>query len=130
MTEHDALKAAKTLQEYCQSITVDCAGCIFNKHDINGMFWKGCLIDDPDHLPETWELEKIQDEVEKEERERFEKDITCPYDSEKCVYAPYPHPTPCSSCKRYKGRSDFISQEEIDGVLADLHEIDRRGEQK
>lgn len=126
MTEHDALKAAKTLQEYCQSITVDCAGCIFNKHDIHGMFWKGCTLNDPDHLPETWELEKIQDKVEQEEQEQFIKDITCPYDNEKCVFSPYPRPTSCSPCKRFKKRSDFISQEEIDGVLADLHEIDRQ----
>ena len=61
MTKNErALKAAETIRKYCQSISIDCAGCIFNKHDLNSMFWKGCILNDPDHLPETWELEKIE----------------------------------------------------------------------
>ena len=109
---------AKQMCRYCINLVV--GNGIYCKHDIHGMFWKGCTLNDPDHLPETWELEKIQDKVEQEEQEQFIKDITCPYDNEKCVFSPYPHPTSCSPCKRFKGRSDFIAQEEIDGVLADL----------
>lgn len=56
MTKNErALKAAETIRKYCQSISIDCEGCIFNK--------KGCMLNDPDHLPETWELEKIGKEL-------------------------------------------------------------------
>ena len=58
MTKPDktALKAAETIREYCQSIVSDvdgyvCVGCIFDEH--------GCILNDPNHLPETWELERI-----------------------------------------------------------------------
>ena len=64
ITKERALVCAETIRKYCQSITVDCAGCIFDKHDPNGMYWKGCMLNDPDHLPETWELEKIGKEPE------------------------------------------------------------------
>ncbi len=64
MTKNErALKAAEIIRKYCQSISTDCAGCIFDKHDPNGMLWKGCMLNDPDHLPETWELEKIRKEL-------------------------------------------------------------------
>lgn len=60
MTKNErALKAAETIRKYCQSISIDCAGCIFDKHESTGILWKGCMLNNPDHLPETWELEKI-----------------------------------------------------------------------
>lgn len=55
-----ALKAAETIREYCKSMPIDCEGCIFDKCDPEAVFFKGCLLDDPDHLPETWEIEKIK----------------------------------------------------------------------
>ena len=55
-----AIKATKYLREYCQSMPIDCEGCIFDKNDPDAMLWKGCLLNDPDHLPETWELEKVK----------------------------------------------------------------------
>ena len=63
MTAKDksALKAAKQIREYCKSIPVPCEGCIFNKHDPESFFFKGCLLHDEDHLPETWEIEKIKE---------------------------------------------------------------------
>ena len=55
MTDKEALKAAKKIKEYCQSINRDidefmCMGCIFDRN--------GCVLNDPDHLPETWQLDK------------------------------------------------------------------------
>ena len=38
--DEQALKAAGTIREYCQSITADCAGCIFDRRDSHGM-WIG-----------------------------------------------------------------------------------------
>ena len=58
------LNAAKILRENCQKIDVACTGCIFNKHDPDALFFKGCLLNDPDHLPETWNLEIIESEEE------------------------------------------------------------------
>ncbi len=55
------LKATETIREYCKSMPNDCEGCIFNKHDPEAVFFKGCLLDD-DNLPETWELERIKKE--------------------------------------------------------------------
>ena len=54
MTAKDksALKAAKQIREYCNSIP-GCKWCIFYKN--------GCLLNDPDHKPETWEIEKIKE---------------------------------------------------------------------
>ena len=56
------LKAAETIKEYCELMPINCEGCIFNKNDPAGLFFKGCLLQDPDHLPETWEIEKIKKE--------------------------------------------------------------------
>ena len=55
-----AIKSAKYLREYCQSIPNDCVGCAFISKDPTSVFRKGCLLNDPDHLPETWELEKVE----------------------------------------------------------------------
>lgn len=119
---------AKQMCRYCINLVV--GNGIYCTERKDSVFFKGCLLNDPDHLPETWELEKIQDKVEQEEQEEFKKNTFCPYDNEKCVFSPYPRPTSCDPCKRFNGRSDMLSQEELDGVLADLHEIDRREEQE
>lgn len=55
-----ALKAAEKIRKYCKSMPNDCEGCIFNKHDPEAVFFKGCLLDD--NLPENWEIEKIKKE--------------------------------------------------------------------
>ena len=60
VTKHEqAIEAAETIRKYCQTIPNDGEGCVFKK-DEDGIFWKGCFLADPDHLPETWELEKIR----------------------------------------------------------------------
>ena len=64
-----ALKAAQTIQAYCQSIDKDCTGCIFNKHE-SDVWFKGCFLNDPDHLPETWELEKIKEVHKNADRDK------------------------------------------------------------
>lgn len=62
-----ALKAAKIIMEYCKSINGEgndcCAGCIFDSNDPDGIFWKRCILNDPDHLPETWQIEKLEEEL-------------------------------------------------------------------
>ena len=59
ITPQDAMDAANAIKEYCQSIPVNCEGCIFRQKDSNAVFFLGCKLNDPHHLPETWELEKI-----------------------------------------------------------------------
>lgn len=54
VTNSEALEAAKVIQQYCQDhgkVDMYCKGCIFNNHI--------CVLNDPDHLPETWELNKL-----------------------------------------------------------------------
>lgn len=55
------LKAAKTIQEYCKSKDSACTGCIFRYRKQDALWGKGCILDDPDHLPETWKLETIKE---------------------------------------------------------------------
>ncbi len=59
VTNSDALEAAKVIREYCQMIPASCEGCIFVENDPEVVFFKGCLLNNPDHLPETWELNKL-----------------------------------------------------------------------
>lgn len=54
-----ALEAAKVIQQYCRDhgkVDMYCKGCIFNNHV--------CVLNDPDHLPETWELNKLGELIE------------------------------------------------------------------
>lgn len=60
IADKTALKAAETIREYCKSIPVYCEGCIFNKNDPEGLFFKGCFLWDNDP-PETWEIKKIKE---------------------------------------------------------------------
>lgn len=60
VTNSEALVAAKTLKRYCELTNTDCDGCIFNRHEPDGLLFTGCVLCDPDHLPETWELEKCK----------------------------------------------------------------------
>lgn len=63
MTKHEkALQAAEVIKEYCQSIPTGCKGCVFNQNDKNSIFYKGCKLNDPDHLPETWQIEQEVEE--------------------------------------------------------------------
>ena len=51
ISDTDALEAAKVIQQYCKEhgkVDMYCKGCIFNYHI--------CVLNDPNHLPETWEL--------------------------------------------------------------------------
>lgn len=63
VTNSEALEAAKVIQQYCiQHDKIDtycntyCKGCIFDNHI--------CVLNDPDHLPETWELNKLGELIE------------------------------------------------------------------
>ena len=58
ISDTEALEAAKVIQQYCRDhgkidtyCNMYCKGCIFNNHI--------CVLNDPDHLPETWELNKL-----------------------------------------------------------------------
>lgn len=53
ITKDEALKAARTIQAYCKTISEDCKGCCFYRDNCP----IGCGLNDPDHLPETWEIE-------------------------------------------------------------------------
>ena len=60
MTDKLALAAAQVIKAYCQTVDnrnqmnlhdyIACKNCIFDGNN-------GCILSDPDHLPETWELE-------------------------------------------------------------------------
>lgn len=54
----EVLEAAKRIKEYCNTIDISCEGCIFRQFRLG----KYCLLNNPNHLPETWELEKIKQE--------------------------------------------------------------------
>lgn len=55
-----ALKAAKVIEEYCQSISSDCNGCIFlaTKYKYQ-TGWLTCCCALCATLPEAWEIEKV-----------------------------------------------------------------------
>ena len=53
MDNETVLKAAQTVQNYCR-VQPKCDGCIFHQNKIGC----GCVLDDPNHLPETWDLGK------------------------------------------------------------------------
>ena len=57
MTGKEALKAAKAIREYCKSKNNECDGCVFRPKPDEAIFY-GCKLNNPNHLPETWELEK------------------------------------------------------------------------
>lgn len=59
ITDKTALKAAETIREYCRSKPDSCEGCVFDIVRVFSVTDHGCLVDDPYHLPETWELERI-----------------------------------------------------------------------
>lgn len=50
--EEEVIKAANVIKEYCKSIPVTCEGCIFRNN--------GCKLNDPNHLPETWEIGEVE----------------------------------------------------------------------
>lgn len=59
MTKHErAMNAAKAIRDYCQKMPIDCKGCIFNQGREDAVFFKGCILNDPDHLPETWQIKE------------------------------------------------------------------------
>ena len=60
ITDKTALKAAETIREYCRSKPITCEGCVFDIARAFSVIDHGCLFDDPNHLPETWELERIR----------------------------------------------------------------------
>lgn len=59
ITDKTALKAAETIREYCRSKPNSCEGCVFHTEIERIGADRLCLVDDPYHLPETWELERI-----------------------------------------------------------------------
>ena len=57
MTKKEVLQAAETIKIYCKSKPVNCTGCVFDRDTSKHLFVSACMLND--HLPETWELEKI-----------------------------------------------------------------------
>ena len=55
ISDTDALEAAKVIQQYCIQHDMYCKECIFNN--------RICVLNHPDHLPETWELNKLGESV-------------------------------------------------------------------
>ena len=51
--DEDALKAAKTIQDYCAQISVTCEGCVFWDSNV-------CNPDTPLTSPADWILPEIQ----------------------------------------------------------------------
>lgn len=59
MVDKRALEAAEYLRLYCQSHS-DCIDCIFKNDYPEVLVFEGCKLNDPDHLPETWDIDSIQ----------------------------------------------------------------------
>ena len=58
MTKNEkALQVAELIKSYCKSKAPDCKNCIFNAHEEDAVLFNGCKLNDPDHLPETWDLD-------------------------------------------------------------------------
>ena len=59
ITDKTALKAAEAIREYCRIKPNSCEGCVFHTEIERMGAYRFCLVDDPYHLPKTWESERI-----------------------------------------------------------------------